>query len=91
MTKSFDQFVDGLLSELGDEIHPEAIEASHLQTDIEYTCAYCYSSNPVQADPSAGRIQSYVEDCQTCCRPNSLKLSWDESSEDWWVESEPES
>ena len=27
-------------------------------------------------DESAGRNQSYVEDCQICCRPNVLQISY---------------
>ena len=27
-------------------------------------------------DPSAGSKQSYVEDCQVCCKPNILQIEW---------------
>lgn len=42
--------------------------------DAEYDCAYCGARNETSVDPSAGRRQSYVEDCQTCCRPNALEV-----------------
>jgi transposase-like protein len=32
-------------------------------------CPYCGESNEIEIDPSAGRRQSYTEDCQVCCRP----------------------
>ncbi len=28
-------------------------------------------------DASGGNDQSYVEDCQVCCRPNVLRISYD--------------
>jgi hypothetical protein len=28
-------------------------------------------------DESAGRRQSYVEDCQVCCKPNLLRVQYD--------------
>jgi len=43
--------------------------------DAEYFCAYCGEANGTTVDPSAGRRQSYVEDCQTCCRPNVLHIT----------------
>jgi hypothetical protein len=27
-------------------------------------------------DESAGRRQHYVEDCQVCCKPNLLAITW---------------
>jgi len=46
----------------------------------EYTCAFCGESNLTFVDLSAGWRQSYVEDCQICCRPNLLRLSVDEET-----------
>jgi hypothetical protein len=40
-----------------------------------YFCATCGEQIDTTVDPSAGRSQSYVEDCQVCCRPNVLKVS----------------
>lgn len=40
-----------------------------------YECAYCGERIDTTVDPSAGRSQSYVEDCQVCCRPNILQVS----------------
>jgi len=33
--------------------------------------------NETSVDESAGSKQSYVEDCQVCCRPNVLKVWWE--------------
>ncbi|MBD2713032.1 CPXCG motif-containing cysteine-rich protein, partial [Limnospira platensis] len=40
-----------------------------MQNTAEFTCAYCGESNVTFIDFSAGGQQSYIEDCQVCCRP----------------------
>ena len=42
-----------------------------------YSCAFCGEPNEVDVDISAGPRQSYVEDCQVCCRPNVLTVDFD--------------
>ena len=42
-----------------------------------FQCASCGEWNETSVDESAGSKQSYVEDCQVCCRPNVLKVWWD--------------
>ena len=42
-----------------------------------FWCAACGESNEVDVDLPAGRRQSYVEDCQVCCRPNLLRIRLD--------------
>jgi hypothetical protein len=39
-----------------------------------FQCAGCGEWNQTTVDESAGRIQSYVEDCQVCCKPNVLNV-----------------
>ncbi len=41
-------------------------------------------------DDSAGSRQSYVEDCQVCCKPNLLRVSWDDGSGEFVIEAELE-
>ncbi len=43
-----------------------------------FHCAFCGEPNEIEVDPFAGRVQVYVEDCQVCCRPNVLRLTFDE-------------
>jgi hypothetical protein len=42
-------------------------------------------------DESAGGRQHYVEDCQVCCKPNLLSVSWDPSVGEYFACSELES
>ncbi len=42
-----------------------------------FQCAGCGEWNETTVDKSAGRDQTYVEDCQVCCKPNVLHVLWD--------------
>lgn len=41
-------------------------------------------------DESAGRRQSYVEDCQVCCKPNVLRIEYDNSAQEFFIAAELE-
>jgi hypothetical protein len=45
-----------------------------------FQCAGCGEWNQTAVDESAGRRQSYVEDCQVCCKPNLLHIEFDSSA-----------
>ena len=51
-----------------------------MQTTAEDYCAYCGEPSTTFIDLSAGSSQSYVEDCQVCCRPNVLYITIDEET-----------
>lgn len=40
-----------------------------LETDLPYQCPYCGVTNYIGVDPTAGRRQRLIEDCQICCSP----------------------
>ncbi|MBE9098014.1 CPXCG motif-containing cysteine-rich protein [Vacuolonema iberomarrocanum] len=61
-----------------------------MEATAEYTCAYCGESNLTFVDWSAGSQQSYVEDCQVCCRPNILYLRFDEDTMEVEIDTEYE-
>jgi cysteine-rich CPXCG protein len=42
-----------------------------------FQCAACGEWNETSVDEGAGTRQRYIEDCQVCCRPNVLRVSWD--------------
>lgn len=62
-----------------------------MQTTTEFYCAFCGEENTAFVDLSAGMQQSYVEDCQICCRPNVLYLTVDEETLEVAIASECES
>ncbi|MEL6139922.1 MAG: CPXCG motif-containing cysteine-rich protein [Cyanobacteria bacterium J06628_6] len=53
-----------------------------MQTTATYSCAFCGETSTTFIDLSAGNTQSYIEDCQVCCRPNILYVSVDEDTLD---------
>jgi hypothetical protein len=56
-----------------------------------FQCAGCGEWNETMVDESAGKQQQYVEDCQVCCKPNLLSISWDGTSEEFVISAELES
>jgi hypothetical protein len=56
-----------------------------------FPCAGCGEWNQIVVDESAGSRQRYVEDCQVCCKPNVLSISFDPEAEAFTVVSELES
>ena len=55
-----------------------------------FQCASCGEWNTTSVDESAGRRQSYVEDCQVCCKPNVLRVEYDSSSQEFFITAELE-
>ena len=45
-------------------------------TEAEVTCPYCGETVEIALDPGGGAEQEYVEDCQVCCRPWALHVTW---------------
>ena len=62
----------------------------HLNTtqSINYSCAYCGEINSTFVDPSQGKSQQYIEDCQVCCRPNLLNVFFDEWEQEFKIRTE---
>jgi hypothetical protein len=55
-----------------------------------FQCAGCGEWNATAVDATAGRRQSYVEDCQVCCKPNILQVEYDTSSQEFFIKAELE-
>ena len=55
-----------------------------------FQCAACGQWNVTSVDESAGRRQSYVEDCQVCCKPNVLHIAYDNSEQEFVISAEAE-
>ncbi len=59
--------------------------------DAEFICAFCGMANAIAVDPTGGYRQQYVEDCQTCCRPNLLTIEIEPGTNETRVDADPES
>ena len=59
-------------------------------TPSQFQCAGCGEWNETSVDSSVGMKQSYVEDCQTCCKPNVLHITWDMSAQEYSIYAELE-
>jgi 5-enolpyruvylshikimate-3-phosphate synthase len=55
-----------------------------------FQCAGCGEWNVTAVDASAGHHQSYIEDCQVCCKPNVLRVEYDTSSQEFFIAAELE-
>jgi hypothetical protein len=55
-----------------------------------FQCASCGEWNATFVDESAGSKQSYVEDCQVCCRPNVLTIWWEADLNQYLISAELE-
>ena len=53
----------------------------------DISCPYCGEQIDILVDPSITE-QSYIEDCQVCCRP--LVLSVTVRDDEAWAEARPE-
>jgi hypothetical protein len=45
-----------------------------------FQCAWCFEENELDIDISAGKDQEYEEDCQVCCRPNTIHVHIDDDA-----------
>ena len=50
-----------------------------------FQCAGCGEWNSTTVDEYAGQRQSYVEDCQVCCKPNVLRVQYDAGSQEFFL------
>ncbi len=55
-----------------------------------FRCAWCFEINELDVDISAGKDQVFVEDCQVCCRPNTIHVNIDLDTRQVAVENEAE-
>ena len=53
-------------------------------------CAGCGEWNLTSVDEFAGRRQSYIEDCQVCCKANVLRVQYDAAAQEYAISAELE-
>ena len=47
--------------------------------EISVQCPYCGEPLDLWVDETGGSSQTYVEDCQVCCRPWRVTVAYDEA------------
>ena len=75
----------------GDLLHDESADDEFdtgdgtAQTEANVLCPYCGESVAIGLDPGGGETQEYVEDCEVCCRPMQVVVTYqpDGSAEVW--------
>jgi predicted carbohydrate-binding protein with CBM5 and CBM33 domain len=69
-----------------------SIAARAYNADMEagFQCAGCGEWNETSVDESAGTNQSYIEDCQVCCKPNLLRAAYDSLTESYLIHADLE-
>lgn len=45
-----------------------------IEDDYLFSCPYCGEELTVRLDISAGRKQSFIQDCEVCCKPIQIEL-----------------
>ena len=46
--------------------------------EAEVSCPHCGETVIIGLDPGGGSDQTYVEDCQVCCRPWQVHVHYDD-------------
>src|SRR5215213_8100746 len=65
------------MSDLSDELDEEfPLGDGTVETEATVLCPYCGEINEIGLDPGSGRHQEYVEDCQVCCRPWRVTVTY---------------
>jgi hypothetical protein len=65
----------------------EPADVDTWDTQVEVSCPYCGEAITIGVDPAGGAIQAYVEDCQVCCQPWLVHLTYDDQgAAHVWVE-----
>ncbi|HEX3276343.1 MAG TPA: CPXCG motif-containing cysteine-rich protein [Gemmatimonadales bacterium] len=59
---------------MSEQVEDEGPET--LETEATVLCPYCGELNVIGLDPGGGGRQQYVEDCQVCCQPWRVEVSW---------------
>lgn len=60
-----------------DDDDPEDLHGHAADTSALIRCPYCGEEVEITLDPGGGTDQEYVEDCEVCCRPWQLHVTFD--------------
>ncbi|HMQ68114.1 MAG TPA: CPXCG motif-containing cysteine-rich protein [Ignavibacteria bacterium] len=48
-----------------------------MENEIEFNCPYCGELNYADVYIAEGRSQEFINDCEVCCRPIEIQVSFD--------------
>jgi hypothetical protein len=67
-----------------DLIDNESLEvADGVAMDALVYCPYCAEAVEIVLDPGGGPHQRYVQDCEVCCQPWLVDVSWSPEGAAW--------
>lgn len=69
--------MEAFAMETFDDWDSEAGPDADLEQAAWVSCPYCGESVELLLDPTGGSYQEYVEDCEVCCRPWSVRVAVD--------------
>lgn len=73
--EEIDEEFEGQSSRELDEEFPLGDGTAETTTVVD--CPHCGEPNDISLDPGSGSKQEYVEDCQVCCRPWLMYVTYD--------------
>lgn len=47
-----------------------------LEEDYPFSCPHCGEELSARLDASGGRKQSYIQDCEVCCKPIQIRVEY---------------
>jgi hypothetical protein len=51
-------------------------EDGDAETEATVSCPHCGESVEITLDPSGGDVQEYIEDCEVCCNPWTVRVQF---------------
>ncbi|MCU0634609.1 MAG: CPXCG motif-containing cysteine-rich protein [Gemmatimonadaceae bacterium] len=70
------------LMEDDDEDAPEGAVDGPAMDALVY-CPYCAEAVEISLDPGGGSHQRYIQDCEVCCQPWQVDVSWSADGAAW--------
>ena len=82
---------DRVVASNGDLLNDESLDEDFdlgegtAQTEATVLCPYCGETVEIGLDQGGGDSQEYIEDCEVCCRPMQVVVTYqrDGSAEVW--------
>ncbi len=80
--EALEETSDADLDDHEDDLEDVDVEDDDVDADPGATwvhCPYCGEAVELLLDPAGGDLQEYVEDCEVCCRPWRVEVTYDET------------